>query len=56
MYCTPRVHLLVRRDTFEVSNRRKIYLHIFYFQLFVHMSGNIILKSRYKPIVKYICD
>jgi len=32
----------------------EIYLHIVYFQMFIHMSLNIIIKSHYMPIVKYI--
>jgi len=33
-----------------------IYLHTFHFQIFIHISVNIILKSCYVPIVKYVYD
>jgi len=33
-----------------------LYLHIFYFQIFIHISVNIIFKIRYMLIVKYIYD
>jgi len=34
----------------------KIYLHVVYFQIFIHISLNIIFKSQYMYIVKYICE
>jgi len=34
----------------------KIYLHVVYFQIFMHISLNIIFKSYYMYIVKYICE
>ena len=38
--CTP-------MGTFQVSNRREKYLHIIYFQIFIHISMNIIAKLLY---------
>jgi len=32
------------------------FLGILYFQIFIHISVNVILKNRYTPIVKYIYD
>jgi len=33
-----------------------MYLHIFYFQIFIHISLKIIFKGRYMLIVNYIYD
>jgi len=34
----------------------KIYLHFVYFQIFVHISLNIIFKSHCMFVVKHICE
>jgi len=33
-----------------------MYLHVVYFQIFMYISLNIIFKSHYIYIVKYICE
>jgi len=44
------VHLHIIRGTFKVSNRREVYLHIFYFKTISHKSVSIIFKS---PLCAY---
>jgi len=34
----------------------EIYLHIVYFQIFIHISVTIIIKNHYTLIVKYIYE
>jgi len=38
----------------RLAIEEKIYLQIVYFQIFIHISANIIFKNHYMFIVKYI--
>jgi len=39
-----------------LATEGKNILHVVYFQIIIHISLNIIFKSHYMFIVKYICD
>jgi len=40
----------------RLSTEGKIYLHVVYFQIFIHISLNIVFKSHCMYIVKYIYE
>ena len=52
------VQLPIRRGTFKVSNRREmyIYLRIVYFQIFIHISMNVLFKNNNVLVFKNIYD
>jgi len=63
--CSSSIYLLAQRfstwgtcsprGTFAYP-KRNIYLHVFYFQIFIHIPVNYSFKSRFMLIFKYICD
>ena len=56
-YMYPQGHICLSEGVhLRLAEDKKIFLHVIYFQIFLHISLGIIIKNHYMLIVKYVYE